>query len=158
MEPRPGISLRLVAIAVLALVVVLAGVFVFVWSPFAMSPTSTTSPVSTTPDLVAVVQPTPQTACGDQTYSNTSLSINWGNLAPGTEGIQYVCLENAGTAPVTLAVSSTLSPSIGRVTSPEAGSILNGKGIIQVELDLWISPSIQPGPISAFTITVGAKS
>lgn len=151
-----GLRLLLVAVVVFAVVV---AAFVYL-TYFSAGPTSTTSSsVITTPaNLVAAIQPTPQTACGGQSFSNSSLAINWGNLASGTEGIQYVCLENTGTTPVTLAVASTLAPSIGRVTSPQAGSVLNGKGILQVELDLWVSSSVQQGPISAFTITVGAKS
>jgi len=151
-----GVRLLLVAVVVVAVVV---AAFVYL-TYFSAGPTTTTSSsVITTPaNLVAAIQPTPQTACGGQSFTNSSLAINWGNLAPGTEGIQYVCLENTGTTPVTLAVASTLAPSIGRVASPQAGSVLNGKGILQVELDLWVSSSVQPGPISAFTITVGAKS
>jgi hypothetical protein len=155
---RGGISLVRAAIAVVIVLVVVAAVFVFVWSPFTTSNKNTTSTVSPAANLVAFVQPTPQTACAGQPFSNTSLSINWGNLAPGTEGIQYLCLKNAGTAPISVAVASTLSTSIGRVTSPQAGTTLNGNGIIQVELDLWVSSNVQPGPISAFTITVGAKT
>jgi hypothetical protein len=151
-----GLRLLLVAVVVVAVVV---AAFVYL-TYFSAGPTTTTSSsVITTPaNLVAAIQPTPQTACGGQSFTNSSLAINWGNLAPGTEGIQYVCLENTGTTPVTLAVASTLAPSIGRVASPQTGSVLNGKGILQVELDLWVSSSVQPGPISAFTITVGAKS
>jgi len=150
-----GLRLLLVAVVVVAVAV---AAFVYL-TYFSAGPTTTSTSVITTPaNLAAAIQPTPQTACGGQSFTNSSLAINWGNLAPGTEGIQYVCVENTGTTPVTLAVASTLAPSIGRVASPQVGSILNGKGIIQVELDLWVSSSVQPGPISAFTITVGAKS
>jgi hypothetical protein len=150
-----GLRLLLVAVVVVAVVV---AAFVYL-TYFSAGPTTTSSSVISTPaNLVAAIQPTPQTACGGQSFSNSSLALNWGNLAPNTEGIQYVCLENTGTTPVTLAVASTLAPSIGRVTSPQAGTILNGKGILQVELDLRVSSSVQPGPISTFTIMVGAKS
>jgi uncharacterized protein (UPF0333 family) len=160
MTLRGGISTALAAVLVVVIVVAAGAAVFLVFYPSSVTTTgqSTSSVVSSAANLVAAIQPTPQTACGGQTFSSSSLTINWGNLAPSTEGIQYVCLENTGTTPVTLAVTSTLSPSIGRVASPQAGSILNGRGIIQVELDLWISSSVQPGPISAFTITVGAKS
>lgn len=154
---RGGVSQALATVLIILLIVV-AALAVFFLSRGGTSPNqSVSSAVTTPPNLAAFIQPTPQTACAGQSFSNSSLTINWGNLAPSTEGIQYMCLENTGTTPVTLAVASTLSPSIGRITSPQVGNVLNGGGIIQVELDLWLSPSVQPGPISAFTITVGAK-
>jgi hypothetical protein len=150
-----GLRLLVVAVVIAA---VLVAAFVYVFYLSAGQTTTSSSVISTPANVVAYIQPTPQTACAGQSYSNSSLVLDWGNLAPGTKGIQYVCLENTGSLPVTLAVSSTLSPSIGRVTSPQAGSVLNGKGIIQVEFDLWLSSNVQQGPISAFTITVGAKN
>ena len=157
MTSRGGISKVLVAILIVVLLVVVAAVVVLLSQ--GTPPTQpTTSTVSTAANLVVFVQRNPQTACAGQSYGNSSLAINWGNLAPGTKGIQYMCLENTGNTPVTLAVASTLSSSDGRITSPQAGSVLNGKGILQVELDFWVSSSAQPGPIPAFTITVGAKS
>ncbi|MDA4124750.1 MAG: hypothetical protein OK438_04775 [Thaumarchaeota archaeon] len=159
MRTRRGFSKILVAAVVVVLVALMAGYFVFVWSPFRPSSTSsTTSTISTPANLMAAIEPTSQTACAGRPYSNSSLTINWGNLAPTTEGIQYLCLENTGTTPVTITVGSTLSPSVGRVTSPNSGTVLNGRGIIEVELDLWLTSSVQAGPVSTFTITVGAKS
>ena len=157
MTPRSGFSRVLAAVLIVVLLIVVTAVAVFL-SQGGTSPSSATSAVNASGSLAAFVQSYPQTACAGQAYSNSSLTINWGNVAPGTKGIQYMCLENTGTAPVTLAVTSTLSPSVGKITSPQAGSVLNPHGILQVELDLWLSSSVQPGPLSAFTITVGAEN
>lgn len=158
MTSRGGVSRVLAAVLTVVILVVVAVVLGFLALGMTSTGQPTTSAISTPANLVAFVQAYPQTPCAGQSYANTSLDINWGNLSPGTKGIQYMCLENTGTAPVTLTVASTLPPSIGRVTSPQTGSVLNGKGILQVELDLWVSSSAQLGPTSAFTITVGAES
>ncbi|MDG7007828.1 MAG: hypothetical protein JRN06_06255 [Nitrososphaerota archaeon] len=157
MTSRGGVSGVVAAVAVVVLLILVVAV-VFLSQVGTPSTQPTTSAVSTSANLLVFVQAYPQTPCAGQHYANSSLAVNWGNLNPGTEGIQYMCLENTGTTPVTLAVTSTLSSSIGRVTSPQAGTVLNGKGILQVELDLWVSPSAQLGQASTFTITVGAKS
>jgi hypothetical protein len=59
---------------------------------------------------------------------------------------------------MTLTVSSTLPSSIGRVTSPQVGTKLNGKGIDMIELDVRLQPSVSLGPIQSFTITLGGSS
>jgi len=158
MRAHRGTSLARIAIPVVLLVIVVAAIFVFVWSPIAPASTqSTTSAISTPPNLYALTGQLPEAFCGQATYGNSSLSIDWGNLAPGTEGIQYLCLRNTGTTPITLAVASSLSSSVGRVTSPQGGQILNGGGIELVELDLWLSSSVPTGPIPSFTITLGGR-
>lgn len=157
MTSRGGVSKAVAAVLIIVLlVVVIAVVFLSQGGTPPTQPTS--SAVGTSANLVAFVQAYPQTACAGQHYANSSLAINWGSLSPGTKGIQYMCLENTGSTPVTLAVTSTLSPSVGKVTSPQVGSVLNPKGILQVELDLWVSSGAQMGPVSTFTITVGAKN
>jgi hypothetical protein len=161
MRARAGISLARVVIPVILLVVILAAVFAFVWSPFAPASTqSTTSVVSTPANLFAVTGQLPSAYCSHPagTYANSSLNIDWGNLAPGTEGIQFVCLKNTGTTGITLAVTSNLPAATGKVTSPQAGTLLNGGGIEMIELDLFLSSSVHTGPISSFVITVGGKS
>lgn len=147
----------LIAAVVLVAVIVVAVVYVF-YFPSSKGQSTTSSFVSTPANLFASTGQLPASYCSQQTYSNSSLAINWGNLAPATEGIQYVCLKNTGTTAITLAVSSSLSSSIGRVTTPQAGTILNGGGIEMIELDLWLSSSVQTGPIPSFTITVGGNS
>lgn len=158
MTSRGGVSKALAVVMIVALFVVVAAAAVLFSQGGTPPAQPTTSTVSAGANLVAFVQQYPQTACAGQPYSNTSLAVDWGNLAPGTKGIRYMCLENAGATPVTLAVTSTLPPSVGRITSPQAGMVLNGRGILQVELDLWVSSSAQQGPISTFSITVGAES
>ena len=158
MTSRGGVSKVLAVVLIVVLLVVVAAASVLLSQGGIPRTQLTTSEVGTSANLVAFVQTYPQTACAGQHYTNSSLAVTWGTLNPGTKGIQYMCLENTGAKPVTLAVTSTLSPSIGRVTSPQAGSVLNPNGIIQVELDLWVSSSAQTGPVSAFTKTVGGKS
>lgn len=160
MTSRGGVSAVVAAIVVVVLVVAAVVVLYFVLAPGGAPVVTTSSIVSTPPHLLASTGQVPSAYCSSPTppYSNSSLAIDWGNLAPGTEGIQFVCLENTGTTGVTLSVSSSLSSSTGTVTSPQAGTRLNGGGITMVELDLKLSPSIQTGPLPSFTITVGGSS
>ena len=157
MAARGGTSRALIAGVVVAAILVVA-VVVFALFPGAppTNPTST-SAVSTPANLLAVTGETPSTYCiqPSSPYGNTSLSINWGNLAQGTEGIQFVCLKNTGTTAITLTMSSSLSPSTGKVTSPQAGTDLYGGQTELIELDLWLTSGVQPGPIQSFTITIG---
>jgi hypothetical protein len=158
MTTRGGISLALAAILVIVLIVVVAAVFVFVLSPSGTTTPTTSSVVSTPANLLAVTGQTPSSYCSQPsggTYSNSSLTINWGNLASGTEGIQFVCLKNTGTTAITLAVSSSLTSSTGKVTSPQAGTILYGGAAELIEVDLWLTSSVQPGPFQSFTVTIG---
>jgi len=158
MKARRGISRALVAGLVVLVVILAAAVVVFVGFPgTAHGSSTTTSTVSTPPNLFMATNQTPSSYCSEPSspYSNSSLTINWGNLAPGTEGIEFVCLKNTGTTAVTLTVSSSLSNSTGKVTSPQAGTILYGGAAKLIELDLWLTTSVQPGPFQSFTITVG---
>jgi hypothetical protein len=158
MTRRGGISKALAAILVVVLVVVVAAVAVFFLFP-GTPPTNptTSSTISTPANLLAVTGQTTSSYCSQPsgTYSNSSLTINWGNLNPGTEGIQFVCLKNTGTTAITLAMSSSLTPSTGKVTSPQAGTILYGGEAELIELDLWLTSGVQPGPFQSFTITIG---
>jgi hypothetical protein len=149
---------RLIVLGVVIIVVVLVAYVVYATYPSTQK--STTSVVNTPANLLVVTGQLPSSICYQPsgTYANTSLTINWGNLAPSTEGIQYLCIENTGTTRASLTVSSTLSPTIGRVTSPQAGTILNGKGVEIMELDFWLSSNVQTGPIPSFTITIGGTS
>lgn len=156
MMTRGGVSKALAAVLVVVLLVVVAAVAVIFLFPGTLRTNPTTSStISTPPNLYALTGQAPEAYCGQATYSNSSLSIDWGNLAPGTEGIQYLCLRNTGTTSITLAVSSSLSSSVGRVTSPQGGTRLNGGGIELVELDLWVSPNVPTGPIPSFSIKIG---
>jgi len=158
MRAREGTSLARVAIPVVIVVVIVAALIVFVWSPFGPASTqSTTSALTTPANLLSVTGQTPSSYCSQPsgTYDNKSLTINWGNLAPGTEGIQFVCLKNTGTTAIRLAVNSSLTLSTGKVTSPQAGTLLYGGAAELVELDLWLTSSVQPGPFQSFTITIG---
>jgi len=161
MTARGGISRALVAGLVVVVVIIVLAVVVFAVFPGTPTNNSTTTSVVNTPaNLLAATNQVPSAYCSQPSspYSNSSLAINWGNLAPGTEGIQFLCIRNTGSTAITLAVSSTLSPSVGAVSSPQAGSLLNGKGIEMIELDLHLSSSVQPGQISSFTITIGGQS
>ena len=158
MKARGGISRALVAGFVVVVVILVAVVVVFVGLPGTTHGSSTTtSTVSTPANLLLATGQTPSSYCSQPTspYSNSSLTINWGNLAPGTEGIQFVCLKNTGTTAITLAVNSSLTTSTGKVTSPQAGTILYGGAAELIELDLWLTSSVQPGPFQSFTITIG---
>jgi hypothetical protein len=160
MTSRGGISAALAAIVVVVVVIIAAvAVVFFLFFPTGVTTTiqSTTSIVNIPASLQASTGQSPSTYCVQPSspYGNTSLTINWGNLAPGTEGIQFVCLKNTGTAAITLAVDSSLAPSTGKVTSPQAGTILYGGAAELVELDLWLTPSVPPGPFQSFTITIG---
>jgi len=162
MTARSGISRALIAGLVVVVVILVVAVVVFVGFP-GTPPThpTTTSVVNTPANLQAATNQTPSSYCSQPSspYSNSSLTINWGgNLAPGTEGIQFLCIRNTGTTGITLAISSSLSPNIGTVRSPQAGSRLNGQGIEMIELDLHLSSNVQPGPIPSFTITIGGQS
>ena len=161
MTARGGISRVLIAGLVVVVVILVVAFVVFVGFP-GTPPTNptTTSVVNTPANLQAVTNQVPSAYCSQPSspYSNTSLTINWGNLAPGTEGIQFLCIRNTGTTGITLAVSSSLSPSVGTVSSPQAGTLLNGQGIEMIELDLHLSSDVQPGPIPNFTITIGGQS
>ena len=160
MTSRGGISAVLVAvIAVVILVAAVVAVYL-VLSPSGTTTSKTTSVVSTPANLLASTGQLPSAYCSSPSppYSNSSLAIDWGNLAPGTQGIQFMCLENTGTTPITLAVSSSLSTSIGTVTSPQAGTELNGGGIEMIELDLHLTSNVQIGPIPTFTIAIGGSS
>jgi len=158
MTSRGGISRAVAAIVVVVLVAVVAVLVVFVVPSLGTSTTqTTTSAVSTPPNLFMAANQTPSSYCSEPTspYGNSSLTINWGNLAPGTEGIQFVCLKNTGTTAITLAVGSSLANSTGRVSSPQAGTKLYGGAALLVELDLWLTPSVQLGPFQSFTVTIG---
>ncbi|MDV3278106.1 MAG: hypothetical protein LYZ69_06530 [Nitrososphaerales archaeon] len=152
--------MRRLGLIILAFALVVVVFVAYVAYESVPSTQHTTTVVSTAGNLVAVTGQLPSSSCVQPAgaYGNTSLTINWGNLAPGTEGIQFLCIENTGTIRVNLTVTSTLSTAIGRVTSPEAGTVLNGKGAELMELDLWLSSSVQTGPISSFTITIGGES
>jgi hypothetical protein len=159
MTLRNGISLRFVAIVVVVLVAAVILVYAFVLAPSSgpATTTTTTSAVSMPPNLFMATNQTPSSYCSQPSspYSNSSLTINWGNLAPGTEGIQFVCLKNTGTTAITLAVNSSLPTSTGKVTSPQEGTILHGGAAELVELDLWLTSSVQPGPMQGFTVNIG---
>jgi len=158
MKARGGISRALVAVLVIVVIILVAAVVVFVGLPGASPGSSTTtSAVSTPPNLYIATNQTPSSYCSEPTspYSNSSVTINWGNLAPGTEGIQFVCLKNTGTTAITLAVSSSLANTTGRVSSPQAGTKLYGGAATLVELDLWLTSSVQQGPMQSFTVTIG---
>ena len=149
----------LVVAVVLIAIMAIAVFYVFYLVPSGGSST-TSSTVITPANLLAITGQPPQASCGQPsgTYSNTSLVINWGNLAPDTEGLQYVCLRNTGTTAVTLAVTSNLPSSVGRITSPQAGSVLNGGGTELIEVDLYLTPNASTGPMPGFTITIGGGS
>ena len=161
MKARGGISRALVAGFVVVVVILVAAVVVFVGFPgTAHGSSTTTSTVSTPANLFIATNQTPSSYCSQPTspYSNSSLTINWGNLAPGTEGIQFVCLKNTGTTAIRITVNSSLTTSTGKVTSPQAGTTLYGGAAELVELDLWLTPSVQQGPLQSFTITLGGAS
>jgi len=151
---RPRTLVLVVTLAVVIIVVAVA--YTFYLAP-AGGHSLTTSTVSTPANLLAITGQLPEATCGEPngTYGNSSLAINWGNLAPGTKGIQYLCLRNTGTTPVTLTITSNLPASVGKVTSPQIDTILNGGGTEEFEIDLYIASSVQTGPISSFTITLG---
>jgi hypothetical protein len=155
-------SRTVLLVAVVVVIVIVIGVAYVEYKPGGSSQQTTTptSTVQTPANLLVVTGQLPSAYCGQllSSYRNTSLSIDWGNLAPGTEGIQYLCIENTGTTSVALAVTSNLPSSIGRVTSPQGGTHLNGNGIEMIELDLWLSSGVQSGPIPSFTVTIGGKS
>jgi len=158
MKARGGISRALVAGLVVVIVILVAAVVVFVGFPGAApGGSTTTSSVSTPANLLMATNQTPSSYCSEPTspYSSSSLAINWGNLAPGTEGIKFVCIENTGTTAVTLAVNSSLPASTGKVTSPQEGTILYGGASKLIELDLWLTTSVQLGPMQSFTVTIG---
>ena len=143
---------------IIVVVILVAAVVVLVGFPGTSHGSSTTtSTVSTPPNLFMATNQTPSSYCSEPTspYGNSSLTINWGNLAPGTEGIQFVCLKNTGTTSIIIAVDSSLAPSAGKVTSPQAGTVLYGGASELIELDLWLTLSVQPGPFQGFTITIG---
>jgi hypothetical protein len=158
MKARGGISRVLVAGLVVVVVILVAAVVVFVGFPGAAPGSSTTaSSVSTPANLLMATDQTPSSYCSQPSspYSNSSLTINWGILTPGTEGIQFVCLKNTGTTAITLAVNSSLPTSTGKVTSPQEGTVLHGGAAELIELDLWLTSSVQPGPTQSFTVTIG---
>lgn len=107
--------------------------------------------------LLAVTGQIPSSICGSTTltYTSAGLALNWGNLTDGSEGIQFLCIKNNGTAPATLSVTSSLPISLGSITSPQQGRTLNAGGIVLVELDFWLSPSAPLGRVPSFTITIG---
>jgi cytoskeletal protein RodZ len=158
MSARSGISRALVAGLVVVVVIIVAALVALVGVP-GTQPTNptTTSTVSTPANLQVSTNQNPTSYCSQPTspYGNSSLTISWGNLAPGTEGIQFVCLKNTGTTATKIAVNSSLTASIGKVTSPQAGTTLYGGAAELVELDLWLTPIVQPGPLQSFTVTIG---
>jgi hypothetical protein len=158
MKARGGISRALLVGLVVVVVILVAAVVVFVGFPGAAPGSSTTtSSVSTPANLFMATNQTPSSYCSQPSspYSNSSLTINWGNLAPGTEGIQFVCLKNTGTTAITLAVNSSLPTSTGKVTSPQGGTVLHGGAAELIELDLWLTSSVQPESTQSFTVTIG---
>ena len=160
MSARSGISAVLVAILVVVIIVGAAVAVFLLFLPTNITITTngqSTSGISIPAALQASMNQTPSSYCSQPTspYGNSSLTVSWGNLAPGTEGITFICLKNTGTTAVKISVNSSLATSTGKVTSPQAGTTLYGGAAMLVELDLWLTLSVQPGLLPSFTITIG---
>jgi len=100
---------------------------------------------------------TSSTICsaGTGSYGQT-VAIAWGNVTTGTKVQEYICVQNTGTGTSNpIAVSSTLAPNYGTISSPEQGATLPANSFLLVELDwnvLPTAPTGSPGP--TFTVSV----
>jgi len=90
-------------------------------------------------------------------YTDTGLSISWGNMAQGTSANTFACLSNTGAQHI-LAISNNLPASSGTATLTIGGTNANGQTVnggtfTLVDLTLAIDQNAAPGTVP-FTITV----
>lgn len=97
-------------------------------------------------------------AYNGNTYNNSdSVSIDWGNIAPGQTYTKAVTIHNDVNAPITPGITSTLSSTYGTITLSSTTPIAaNSEATVNVVLT--VSSTALAGVIPAWTATFTASS
>jgi hypothetical protein len=100
---------------------------------------------------------TSTTICNASTGSyGHNVTIAWGNVTTGSKVQEYICVQNTGTGTSNpIALSDTLPPNYGSITSPQQGATVAANSFLLVEIDWNVAPTAPTGsPGPTFTVSI----
>ncbi len=126
-----------------------------VYAAVSLTIQNTATIVTGAPNLFVAINQLPTTTCTTTgpTYSDTGVTIAWGNVAAGSSNNQFVCLENTGAAHTLTVTESGLSAAQGVISATingqqATGQTINGGTAVMVDFNFVVDPNAPTGSVT----------